>query len=386
LGNNKNMEPIVALDLASQRNRIAADLDDRIARVLTHHRYILGPEVTELENQLAERAGTKHAVSCSSGTDALLLALMAQSIGPGDAIFTTPFTFVATAEVVELLGATPVFVDIDLESFNISSEALAAQIDRVVKEDKLTPRGIIAVDLFGLPANYKEINSVAARHELFVIADAAQSFGGTLNNKPVGSLAGISATSFFPAKPLGCYGDGGAVFTDDDDIANAFTSIRMHGKGTDKYDNVRHGLNARLDTLQAAVLLAKLPIFDDEIAARNRIANAYTDGLHNVVTTPNVPDNAVSAWAQYSILVNDRDQVAATLKEAGVPTAIYYPKPLHLQTAYASHGHSLGDFPVSESTSDRILSLPVQPYLDDEQVSYIIDSVHSACALSKATS
>ena len=255
-----------------------------------------------------------------------------------------------------------------------------------MKEDKLTPRGIIAVDLFGLPANYEEINSVAARHALFVIADAAQSFGGALNNKPVGSLAGISATSFFPAKPLGCYGDGGAVFTDDDDIANTFTSIRMHGKGTDKYDNVRHGLNARLDTLQAAVLLAKLPIFDDEIAARNRIAHAYTDGLHNVVTTPSVPDNAVSAWAQYSILVDDRDQVAAMLKEAGVPTAIYYPKPLHLQTAYASHGHSLGDFPVSESASDRILSLPVHPYLDDEQVSFVIDSVHSACAPTKATS
>jgi len=380
------MEPIVALDLSSQRDRIAADLDERIARVLSHHRYILGPEVSELEEQLAERAGAKHAVTCSSGTDALLLALMAQNIGPGDAIFTTPFTFVATAEVVELLGATPVFVDIELNSFNICSEALAAQIERVVKEDKLTPRGIIAVDLFGLPANYEEINVVATRHELFVISDAAQSFGGSLNNKPVGSLAGISATSFFPAKPLGCYGDGGAVFTDDDDIANAFTSIRMHGKGTDKYDNVRHGLNARLDTLQAAVLLAKLPIFDDEIAARNRIANAYTDGLHNVVTTPSVPDNAVSAWAQYSILVDDRDKVAEKLKEAGVPTAIYYPKPLHLQTAYASHNHSLGDFPMSESASNRILSLPVQPYLDDEQILYVIDAVRSASAPTKAAS
>jgi len=380
------MEPILALDLSSQRNRIAADLDDRIARVLSHHRYILGPEVSELEEQLAERAGTKHAVSCSSGTDALLLALMARNIGPGDAIFTTPFTFVATAEVVELLGATPVFVDIELDSFNICSEALATQIERVEKEGKLMPRGVIAVDLFGLPANYERINSVAARHELFVIADAAQSFGGELNNNPVGGLADITATSFFPAKPLGCYGDGGAVFTDDDDIANAFTSIRMHGKGTDKYDNIRHGLNARLDTLQAAVLLAKLPIFDDEIAARNRIANAYTDGLYNVVTTPSVPDNAVSAWAQYSILVDDRDNVAARLKEAGVPTAIYYPKPLHLQTAYASHNHCLSDFPVSESASDRILSLPVQPYLDDEQVLFVINAVRSATGSTKAAS
>jgi UDP-2-acetamido-2-deoxy-ribo-hexuluronate aminotransferase len=378
------MEPISGLDLARQRERIASDLESRMAEVLSHHRYILGPEVTELETQLADRTGMKHAVTCSSGTDALLLALMAHNIGPGDAIFTTPFTFVATAEVVELLGATPVFVDIELDSFNISSEALASQIDRITREEALTPKGIIAVDLFGLPANYDAINTLAARHDLFVIADAAQSFGGSLNNSPVGGLAGITATSFFPAKPLGCYGDGGAVFTDDDDIANAFTSIRMHGKGTDKYDNVRHGLNARLDTLQAAVLLAKLPIFDDEISARNRIADAYSDGLHNVVTTPTVPDNAVSAWAQYSILVDNRDAVAEALKEMGVPTAIYYPKPLHLQTAYAGHGHKHGDFPVSETASERILSLPVHPYLDDEQVSFIIDAVCRACERVKA--
>jgi UDP-2-acetamido-2-deoxy-ribo-hexuluronate aminotransferase len=380
------MKPILGLDLARQRERIASDLESRMAEVLSHHRYILGPEVTELETQLADRTGMKHAVTCSSGTDALLLALMAHNIGPGDAIFTTPFTFVATAEMVELLGATPVFVDIELDSFNISSEALASQIDRITREGALTPKGIIAVDLFGLPANYDAINTLAARHDLFVIADAAQSFGGSLNNSPVGGLAGITATSFFPAKPLGCYGDGGAVFTDDDDIANAFTSIRMHGKGTDKYDNVRHGLNARLDTLQAAVLLAKLPIFDDEISARNRIATAYTDGLHNVVTTPTVPDNAISAWAQYSILVDNRDAVAEALKEMGVPTAIYYPKPLHLQTAYASHGHKPGDFPVSETASERILSLPVHPYLDDEQVSFIIDAVCHACERVKAAS
>lgn len=378
------MQPISFLDLAAQMERIAPDLESRMAAVLSHHRYILGPEVHELEEILASRAGMKHAVTCSSGTDALLLALMAHDIGPGDAIFTTPFTFVATAEVVELLGATPVFTDVEADSFNICSEALAAQIDRINKESDLTAKGVIAVDLFGLPANYDSINDLAAQHNLFVIADAAQSYGGSLNQKPVGGLAGISATSFFPAKPLGCYGDGGAVFTDDDEIANAFTSIRMHGKGTDKYDNVRHGLNARLDTLQAAVLLAKLPIFDEEIAARNRIADAYTDGLHNVVATPVVPANAVSAWAQYSILVENRDQVAENLKEAGVPTAIYYPKPLHLQIAYANHGHSPGDFPVSENASDHILSLPVHPYLDDEQVSFVIDAVCDACSKTKS--
>ena len=374
------MKPISLLDLAAQRERIETDLENRLAAVMAHHRYILGPEVGELEKVLAEKTGMRHAVTCSSGTDALLLALMAKNVGPGDAIFTTPFTFVATAEVIELLGATPVFVDIEIDSFNISADALSAQINRIEAESELKPRGIIAVDLFGLPADYQSINLVADAHDLFVIADAAQSFGGRLDNSPVGGLAEISATSFFPAKPLGCYGDGGAVFTDDDEVASAFTSIRMHGKGTDKYDNIRHGLNARLDTLQAAVLLAKLPIFEDEIAARNRIAEDYSKGLSDVVKTPSVPAKTTSAWAQYSILVDNRDSVIDSLTEAGVPTAIYYPKPLHLQTAYSSHKHQPGDFPVSEEASQKIMSLPIHPYLDDDQVHFIINAVIDACS------
>jgi UDP-2-acetamido-2-deoxy-ribo-hexuluronate aminotransferase len=363
------------IDLKAQQQKIYPQLRDRIDRVLAHGKYIMGPEIKELEERLAAYVGVKHVITCSSGTDALLMPLMAYGVGPGDAIFTTPFTFIATAEVVQLLGATPVFVDIEPRTFNLDPEALEKATVNLHKNPQtaaLKPKGIITVDLFGQPAPYDRINALARQHGLFVLEDAAQSFGATYQGRKTCSLADVAATSFFPAKPLGCYGDGGAVFTDDDDMAARLISIRVHGQGSNKYDNVRLGINGRLDTLQAAVLLAKLDIFDQEVQARQEAAQRYSQGLQAAVQVPYVAPECTSVWAQYSVLSDYKPALMQKLKEAGVPTAVYYPKPLHLQEAFAHLGYRPGDFPVSEQAAGRIFSLPMHPYLSPEQQEKIV--------------
>ncbi len=379
------------IDLAAQQNRIGEKLNSNIQQVLKHGKYIMGPEVKELESRLASYVGAKHAVACSSGTDSLLLALMAYGVGNGDAIFTTPFTFIATAEVISLLGATPIFVDVDPVTYNIDPKKLEQAIDAFCGKDKniyplpngcsnLNSRGIIAVDLFGLAADYDSINKIAEKHNLFVIEDAAQSFGGEFNGNKTCSLTDIGCTSFFPAKPLGCYGDGGMCFTDNDEKAEIMRSILVHGKGSDKYDNVRIGINGRLDTIQAAILHAKFDIFPEEIDLRNKVAKRYNDLLasQSILQPPCIMDGYISAWAQYSILAKDelhRAELQGKLKDAGIPTAIYYPKPLHLQTAFKSLAYNNGDFPVSEESSNRIFSIPMHPYMtieDQEKVANVL--------------
>lgn len=385
-------KPIAFIDLAAQQSRIRSQVEARIARVLDHGRYILGPEVAELEEKLAAFAGVKHCVGVSSGTDALLMALMAQGVGPGDAVFTTPFTFIATAEVISLLGATPVFVDIDPHTFNIDPDQLALAIQAVQENNpsiyplprtedgspaQLQPKAIIPVDLFGLPADYDPIMALARKHDLFVVEDAAQGLGGIYKGRQAGGLGHIGTTSFFPAKPLGCYGDGGAVFTNDDGLAEIVRSIRVHGKGTDKYDNIRTGLNARLHTMQAAVLLAKLEIFSLEIEERQRVAQRYSDGLKGCdkLVVPCVPEGCQSVWAQYTLLAQHRDIIQEELKSRGIPTAIYYGRCLHLQPAYADLNYQAGDFPVAEASSANVFSLPMHPYLKDHEIDYIVDAV-----------
>jgi UDP-2-acetamido-2-deoxy-ribo-hexuluronate aminotransferase len=366
------------IDLKAQQQKILPALNERIQRVLAHGQYIMGPEVQELEERLVAYVGVKHAISCSSGTDALLMPLMAYQIGPGDAIFTTPFTFIATAEVIQLLGATPIFVDIDPRTFNIDPAALEEAIDSLGKSPKtahLQPRGIIPVDLFGQPADYDRITALAKQHGLFVLEDAAQSFGATYKGRRAGSLAEVAATSFFPAKPLGGYGDGGAIFTDDDSLAEILKSIRVHGQGTNKYENVRLGLNGRLDTLQAAILLVKLDIFDQEVAERQKVAQRYGEGLQHVVEAPYVSPDCTSVWAQYSVLSDRRAELQNKLKEAGIPSAVYYPLPLHLQGAFAHLGHKAGDFPITERAAGRIFSLPMHPYLTERDQESIISTL-----------
>jgi len=363
------------IDLKAQQQTIYPQILERVQRVLDHGQYIMGPEITELETRLAAYVGVKHAISCSSGTDALLMPLMAYGVGPGDAIFTPPFTFIATAEVIQLLGATPVFVDIDPRTFNISPPALEeaiANLSRNPKTAPLRPRGIIPVDLFGQPADYDRINAVAGKYGLFVLEDAAQSFGGAYKGQRAGSLAEVAATSFFPAKPLGCYGDGGAIFTDNDELAAVLRSIRIHGQGTHKYDNVRLGLNGRLDTLQAAILLVKLDIFDREVEGRQAAAQCYSQALQAVVEVPYVAPECLSVWAQYSVLSDRREALQAKLKAAGIPTAVYYPLPLHLQGAFTHLGYQPGDFPVSEQAAQRIFSLPMHPYLNEADQAKIV--------------
>ncbi len=363
------------IDLKAQQQLIFPSLQERIQQVLAHGQYIMGPEVRELEGQLAAYVGVNHAISCSSGTDALLMSLMAYAVGPGDAIFTTPFTFIATAEVIQLLGATPIFVDIDPRTFNLDPRGLAEAIVALPKNRRtshLKPRGIIPVDLFGQPADYDQINALARQHGLFVLEDAAQSFGATYKGKRAGALAEVAATSFFPAKPLGGYGDGGAIFTDNDDLAAILRSIRLHGQGAHPYENVRIGLNGRLDTLQAAILLAKLEVYDREAAARQKVAQLYIRALQAAVEVPYVAPDCTSVWAQYSVLTDNREARRQKLKEAGIPSAIYYPLPLHLQGAFAHLGYKLHDFPVSESVSGRILSLPMHPYLTEVDQDWII--------------
>ncbi|HPV31139.1 MAG TPA: DegT/DnrJ/EryC1/StrS family aminotransferase [Deltaproteobacteria bacterium] len=383
--------PIQFIDLNAQQQRIRDAVLRNITRVLDHGQYIMGPEIRELEEKLAGYVGTRYAVSCSSGTDALLMALMAYGAGPGDAIFTSPFTFVATAEVISLLGATPVFVDIEPDTFNIDPMKLEQAVDALEKKDPgihplprgfegLRPKGIIPVDLFGQPADYDAINALAQKKGLFVIEDAAQSFGAEYRGKKACALADVAATSFFPAKPLGCYGDGGMVFTDDSALYEHLTSVRVHGKGSDKYDNIRIGINGRCDTLQAAILLAKLEIFPEEMDLRQEVAGRYTDALRSSgdIQTPQVKDGRLSAWAQYSLVSGKKEDILDALKKAGIPTAIYYPKPLHLQGAYTYLGYKPGDCPVSEITAGKIFSLPMHPYLTKEEQQKITDVILGA--------
>jgi UDP-2-acetamido-2-deoxy-ribo-hexuluronate aminotransferase len=365
------------IDLHAQQERIRSKLEENIKRVLDHGQYIMGPEIQELEEKLAHFVGTRYAVGVASGTDALLISLMAYGVGPGDAVFTTPFTFIATGEVIQLLGAVPVFADIQPDTFNIDPEHLEAVIQKTKKEGKLNPRGIIPVDLFGQPADYDEINTLAREHHLFVLQDAAQGFGGLYKGRRACSHADAAATSFFPAKPLGCYGDGGMIFTNGEELHEKLTSIRIHGKGSNKYDNVRIGVNGRLDTLQAAVLLAKMEIFEEEIELRQTAAKRYRQGLQPPATPPYVKEYNVSVWAQYSLLHPQRDKVIAQLNRQGIPVAIYYPTPLHLQEAFVHLGYREGDFPISEEVADRIFSIPMHPYLTQEDQDKIINIINS---------
>ena len=371
------VDPIPFIDVAAQRRRLGRSIDDAIARVLAHCQFIMGPEVLAFEAELAAFCGARHAVSCASGTDALLLVLMAKGIGPGDAVFCPSFTFCATAEVVVLVGATPILVDVEESSFNLDPTSLARALDTASRLG-LRAKAVIPVDLYGLPADHDAI--AVAAPDLFILDDAAQAVGATYRGRKIGTLAPATATSFFPAKPLGCYGDGGAVITDDEALAELIKSLRVHGQGTDRYDNVRIGLTGRLDTIQAAVLIEKLKIFPEEIAARDRIARRYGAGLADVAGVPQVPAGCTSVWAQYTIRLapGRRDGVAAALKGQGIPTAIYYPKPLHRQQAYRHYPVVDGGLPASERLADEVLSLPMHAYLAEAVQDRIIDAVRIA--------
>jgi dTDP-4-amino-4,6-dideoxygalactose transaminase len=371
--------PIPFIDVAAQRRRLGRSVDEAIARVLGHCQFILGPEVRALEVKLAEFCGARHVVSCASGTDALVLVLMAQGIGPGDAVICPSFTFTATAEVVVLVGATPVFADVEQASFNLDPASLKLAC-AAAREAGLRPKAVIPVDLFGQPADYDRITPVAEAEGLFVLDDAAQAFGATYKNRRVGALAPATATSFFPAKPLGCYGDGGAVITEDEELAQVLRSLRVHGEGSGKYDCVRVGLNGRLDTIQAAVLMEKLRIFPEEILARERVARRYSAGLADVATIPRLASGSSSVWAQYTIRLASgrRDGLAAALKAQGIPTAIHYPVPLHRQQPYQRFPIALGGAPVSERLAEEVISLPMHAYLDESTQDRIIEATRRA--------
>jgi dTDP-4-amino-4,6-dideoxygalactose transaminase len=373
-------EPVAFLDLKAQQRRIEPALRARLETVLAHCQFVLGPEVAELEGRLAEYAGAAHCVSVSSGTDALQIAMMAEGIGRGHAVFLPAFTYTATAEVPLVLGATPVFVDVDPRTFQIDPADLECRIASVRAEGVLKPRAVIGVDLFGQPAPWPELRAIAARESLFLLDDCAQSFGASLGGRKLGTEADATAISFFPSKPLGGYGDGGALLTDDPERAALYRSLRTHGEGTTRYEVLRTGMNGRLDTLQAAVLLAKLDVFEAELGLREATARIYDSGLGNQVVIPaRVPDSA-SAWAIYAILLPDgatRDRVQAALKQDGIPSAIYYPRPLHHQPAYAPH-HRGSPLPVSENLATRILALPIHPDLTAEQAARVVQSVRDA--------
>ncbi|SDR83540.1 DegT/DnrJ/EryC1/StrS family aminotransferase [Bradyrhizobium canariense] len=382
MNQHMTVEPVPFIDIGAQRRRLGKSIDEAVARVLDHCQFINGPEVTKLEALLAEFSGAKHVVSCASGTDALLMALMAKGIGRGDAVLCPSFTFCATGEAVALTGATPVFVDVDEATFNIDARSLERGIS-AAKKRGLKPKAVIPVDLFGQSADHDAIGAVAAAEGLFVLDDAAQGFGASYKGRRLGTFGLVTATSFFPAKPLGCFGDGGAIFTDDAELAATLRSIRVHGQGqgSDKYDNVRLGVTGRLDTMQAAILIEKLKIFEDEIAARNKVAERYARGLGNVVTVPRLASGCTSVWAQYTIRLpkgTDRDGFAAALKAQGVPTAIYYPKSMHQQTAYRDFPVADGGLPVSERLSSDVISLPMHAYLDEPAQERIIKAVRGA--------
>tara|TARA_Y100001970_G_scaffold272864_1_gene370082 strand:- start:9996 stop:11114 length:1119 start_codon:yes stop_codon:yes gene_type:complete len=363
------------IDLKKQQDRIRGKIDSRIKSVLDHGKYIMGPEVFELEEKLADYVGVKYCISCSSGTDALLIPLIAKNIGPGDAVITTPFTYIATAEVISLLGAEPIFVDIYPETYNINPEKINSALESA-KDKGLIPKAIISVDLFGLPARYRLLEKIAKENNLFLLEDAAQGFGGQIRNRKSGSFGHVASTSFFPAKPLGCYGDGGAIFTDDYELAQVMQSIRVHGSGKDKYQNIRVGVNGRLDTIQAAILIEKLDIFDEEILLRNKISTYYTKNITSQIKKPFIPRDYTSSWAQYSLMATseqERDYITSMLKNSNIPSMIYYKIPLHLQDVYKNLEYSIGDFLFSEDAAKRIFSLPMHPYLLNEEQDKILE-------------
>ncbi|GAA0247492.1 DegT/DnrJ/EryC1/StrS family aminotransferase [Marinomonas primoryensis] len=352
------------IDLAAQYKHLKAKIDKRIQDVLDHGHYIMGSEVQELEGKLADYVGVKHVITCANGTDALTLAMMVLDIKEGDAVFCPTFTFFATAEVIAYENATPVFVDSDEVTFNICPIDLERRIQATIAEGKLTPKAIIAVDLFGLPANYPEIQKIADKYNLKLVEDAAQGFGGEINGKRACGFGDIATTSFFPAKPLGCYGDGGAIFTNNDEYADLLRSYRVHGKGADKYDNIRIGMNSRLDTIQAAVLLEKLLEFPIELINRNKAAKKYTVELSSQYKTPTIPNGYTSSWAQYTLVSNDRNSVMQAYKNKGIPTVVYYSTCMHEQTVFEYLGYRKGDFPVAEKLSKEVFSLPMHGYLE----------------------
>ena len=368
------------IDLSKQQKLIREKINFRIKSVLDHGQYINGKEVFELEELLANYVDKKHCISCSSGTDALLIPLMAYGIGPGDAVITTPFTYIATAEVIAILGATPVFVDVYEKTFNIDPDGIEEAVI-FAKKQNLVPRVIIPVDLFGLPARYRIIDEVAKKHNLIVIEDFAQAFGGSIGGKKAGSFGNVSATSFYPAKPLGCYGDGGAIFTDDNDLAEKMKSIRVHGSGDDKYQNIRIGLNGRLDTLQAAILLEKFNIFENEFISRNKIADYYKNNINSQkILPPFTPKNYKSSWAQFSVMAkdeNERNRLIEELSLKKIPTAIFYNIPLHLQKVFQYLNYKKNSLPVAEKISKKIFSIPMHPYLNLDDQNKILDILNN---------
>lgn len=370
------------IDLKRQYKELKKDIDKNIEKVLEDANFIMGSEVKELEGKLAEYVGRKYCATCGNGTDALTIALKILDIKTGDAVFVPSFTFYSSSEVVSLEGATPIFVDVDERTFNIDVNKLESAIEKVKKEGKLTPRAIIAVDLFGQTANFPEILKVAKENDLKVIEDGAQGFGGSINGKMACSFGDISTTSFFPAKPLGCYGDGGAIFTDDEELYNKILSIRVHGKGSFKYENVRVGLNSRLDTIQAAILLPKLRAFEEyELADRNKVAKLYTEKLSDLVVTPLVPEGYISSWAQYTIILNSSDErifVQSKLKEKDIPSMIYYPIPLHKQKVYDGYSFNLEELRVTEKLCNVVLSIPMHPYLRDDEIDAVVNILRDA--------
>lgn len=371
------------IDLKTQFERIEEDVCKRVDAVLHGQKYIMGPEIVELEEKLAAYVGVKHAFTCSSGTDALVIPLMAFGLQKNDAVFVPSFTFFASGESVTLAGGTPVFVDSDAMTYNVSPDDLERAIESTIEKGELVPKGIIAVDLFGQLADYAAIQRIADKYQLFVLEDAAQGFGATRGGKRAGSFGTVAATSFFPAKPLGCYGDGGAIFTDDDELADLIRSIRVHGQGTDKYDNIRIGVNGRMDTMQAAVLLAKMQVFDDEIVARNEAARAYTERLRDILTVPYVVEGDTSVWAQYTLQAKDseeRQKIMDGLNDRGIPTACYYPVPMHLSSAYAFLGYKKGDLPICEQAAERVFSIPMHPYLELGQIDEIANALKEVLA------
>lgn len=370
------------IDLKRQYKVLKKDIDKNIEKVLEDANFIMGSEVKELEGKLAEYVGRKYCATCGNGTDALTIALKVLDIKTGDAVFVPSFTFYSSSEVVSLEGATPIFVDVDERTFNIDVNKLESAIEKVKKEGKLTPRAIIAVDLFGQTANFPEILKVAKENDLKVIEDGAQGFGGSINGKMACSFGDISTTSFFPAKPLGCYGDGGAIFTDEEELYNKILSIRVHGKGSFKYENIRVGLNSRLDTIQAAILLPKLRAFEEyELADRNKAAKLYTEKLSDLVVTPLVPEGYISSWAQYTIILNSSEErtfVQDKLKEKNIPSMIYYPIPLHKQKVYDGYNFNLEELCVTERLCDVVLSIPMHPYLKNDEIDMVVNTLRDA--------
>ena len=365
-------------DLAKQYQVLKSDIDQAVLSVAAGVHYIMGPQVKELEQELAAYVGVKHCLTCANGTDALTLALKAWGIGPGDAVFVPDFTFFASAEVAALEGATPVFVDVDDTTFNVDTDSLEKAIQQTLADGRLTPKVIVAVDLFGLPANYPQVKAVARKYGLLILEDGAQGFGGSINGQKACSFGDIATTSFFPAKPLGCYGDGGAVFTDNDEWAQLMNSYRVHGKGTDKYDNVRIGMNSRLDTLQAAILQVKLHAFDEEVERVNEAARHYTRLLKDHFKTPVIPEGFGSSWAQYTIQLTSAEQrsrLQEGLKQEGIPSMVYYPKPMHLQTAFANSQYPTLNAPcaTAERLCATVLSLPMHPYIEPQDIERVCE-------------